>query len=549
MKRIIYYSTLLALILTFTSCGDDFLDRKNLYQLDESSYYSNPQQIKEALTAVYAALPTEHGFSSEVLVAELMSDDRFAGGGPEDIGAQGLDEFKLTKDDLFDNLWAEAYVGIFRANMLILHFDQAEFENQEEHDQLLGEAHFLRAYFYFRLARFFGTCPLIIDPTGEKNVPKAPVDDLFAQIATDLKTAIDIMPAKSYDTFVSGHATKWAAEALMARVYLFYSGTYNKDSMPLNEGGTVSKSNVQDWLVDLIGNSGHKLVSDFRNIWPYSHNKDYTFARDNNLSWVGEDPESGNSETIFAIKYGPLANWGGKLHYANQVPLFMGFRGLNNTPFGKGWGWGTVNPQLWDSFEDGDIRQAGSIINVNNNDEGPEFLNKYKPGGWNAQQETGYWNKKYVPITEKGDDGKWYGMYYLMYGGTANIQLWNLQDQILIRFADVLLMAAELECPNAQQYLDMVRARAGLESVPVTLDNIKKERRHELAFEGLRYHDLMRWHDLESAFSVVKDIPIINAKVPATYNQEYRPETNGFLAIPPSQIRISGGVLEQNPGW
>lgn len=547
MKHTIYYLTLLALILTFSSCGDDYLSRENLYQLDESSYYSNPQQIQEALNAIYGMLPSEHGYNSEVLVAELMSDDRFAGGGPEDINAQGIDEFKLTKDDLYDLLWAEAYKGIFRANMLILHFDQAEFESQEDHDQKLGEAHFLRAYFYFRLARFFGTCPLITDPTKDTNVPKAPVDEIFAQIATDLKTAVDIMPAKTYDNFQSGRVTKWAAEALMARVYLFYTGTYNKDSMPLNEGGTVSKSDVQNWLVDLIGKSGHKLATDFRNIWPYAHNKDYAYARDNNLNWIGESTD--NTETIFAIKFGPLANWGGKLHYANQVPLFMGFRGLNNTPFGKGWGWGTVNPQLWDSFEDGDIRKAGSIISINNSEEGPEFLDKYKPGGWNAQQETGFFNKKFVPITEKGDDGKWYGMYYLMYGGTANIQLWNMNDQIIIRYADVLLMAAELECPNAQEYFDMVRARAGLESVPANLENIKIERRHELAFEGLRYHDLMRWHDLESAFSVVKDIPILNAKVPATYNQKYRPETNGFLPIPPSQVRISGGVLEQNPGW
>jgi len=140
-------------------------------------------------------------------------------------------------------------------------------------------------------------------------------------------------------------------------------------------------------------------------------------------------------------------------------------------------------------------------------------------------------------------------MYFLMYGGTSNIQLWNMQDQILIRFADVLLMAAELGCPEAQQYLDKVRSRAGLESVPVNLNNIKLERRHELAFEGLRYHDLMRWHDIENAFALVKGVPILNANVPETYTQKYRSETNGFLSIPPSQIRISGGILEQNPGW
>ena len=550
MKQIIYYYLLLAFVIAFNSCGDTFLERKNLYQLDEASYYSTPQQVNEALTAVYSALPSNSGDNNEVLVAEMMSDDRFAGGGAEDANAIGLDEFKLTKESLFDALWAEAYKGVFRANMLIMHIEQAKFSDKEEHDQLLGEAHFLRAYFYFRLAKFFGTVPLITDPTGEKNLPKAPVEDIFAQIATDLKAAIDIMPAKNYSNFVAGRVTKWAAEALMARVFLFYTGTYNKESMALNGEGAVTKSDVQAWLVELIGNSGHKLVDDFRNIWAYAHAvNDYAFARDNDLQWVGEDIQNGNTETIFAIKHGPLGGFGGNLHYSNQVPLFFGFRALDNCPFGKGWGWGTVNPQLWDSFETGDIRQESSIIDVTNANEGNEFLSKYATGGWNAQQETGYYNKKYVPISEKDTDGKWYGMYYLLYGGSSVYMLWNMHDLIIIRYADVLLMAAELGCPNAQQYFDIVRTRAGLASKPATLGNIKIERRHELAFEGLRYHDLMRWHDLESAFSIVKNIPVLNANVPSTYNAKYRPETNGFLAIPPNQITISGGVLEQNQGW
>jgi len=546
MKKIIFYFTIV-LVAILGSCGDSFLDRENLYQFDESSYYSSPEQVAEALTAVYSALPSEHGYSSEILISELMSDDRFSGGGPEDLGAQGIDEFQLNKEDQYDLIWAESYTGIFRANMLISHFDQAEFEDENQKNQMLGETHFLRAYFYFRLAKFFGNVPLITDPTEDTNKPKAETDAIYAQIASDLKKAIDIMPSDTYASFTAGHATKWAAEALMARVFLFYTGVYSKDSMPL-EGGSVSKANVQNWLIDLIDNSGHALVPDFRNIWPYAHDTaNYAYARDNSLEWVGEGIN--NTETVFAIKYGPYADWG-DLSYGNQVPLFFGLRGLNNSPIGKGWGWGTVNPQLWDSYETGDTRQAGSIINVNNADEGSEFLSKYQPGKNNFQQETGYFNKKYVPISEiSAEDGKWYGMYYLIYGGSSNFQHWNIQDQIIIRFADVLLMAAELECTNAQQYLDMVRTRAGLSSVSATLDNIKLERRHELAFEGLRYHDLLRWHDIETAFSVVKNIPILNSGASATYTAKYRPETKGFLPIPPSQIRISGGILTQNPGW
>ena len=120
----------------------------------------------------------------------------------------------------------------------------------------------------------------------------------------------------------------------------------------------------------------------------------------------------------------------------------------------------------------------------------------------------------------------------------------NIQDLILIRFSDVLLMAAELGAPNAQQYLDRVRNRVGLASVPVTLENIKAERRFELAFEGVRYYDLLRWHD--------EDLITINRRGQAnaeTKSITFRKETGGFLPIPQTQIDLSGGVLTQNAGW
>ena len=129
------------------------------------------------------------------------------------------------------------------------------------------------------------------------------------------------------------------------------------------------------------------------------------------------------------------------------------------------------------------------------------------------------------------------------------MQLWNMQDEVLIRFADILLMGAELGSANAQNYLDRVRTRAGLGSVPPTLENIKRERRHELAFEGLRYFDLLRWHDIEAAFAEANNIPVKNIGVDEIYTVTYRPETGGFLPIPESQVRLSNGVMKQNTGW
>src|SRR5690606_37120181 len=99
-----------------------------------------------------------------------------------------------------------------------------------------------------------------------------------------------------YTQTVAGHATKWAAQALAARIFPFYTGYYGKESLPVaNEGGEISKGQVVAWLDDCIANSGHGLVDDFRNLWPYTNEYtagDYDYASSNNLRWEGD----GNKE-------------------------------------------------------------------------------------------------------------------------------------------------------------------------------------------------------------------------------------------------------------
>jgi len=519
--------------------------------MDESIYYSTPKQMGEAINAVYSELQAGKGHWRGELIADILSDECFAGGGTGDVAPQDMDVFEKNHIvGLYDHFWANTYKGIFRANKIIQNIDKPTWDNEDQKNQLYGEALFMRAFYNFRLGKFWGQAPLITDPDKDPNQPKASGDEIFAQVATDLKKAIEIMPSNPYSSIASGHATKWAAEALMARAFLFYTGYYNKASMPLVSEGEVSKSDVQNWLVDLIENSGHALASDFRNIWSYAHNPDYPWAVANNLSWIGDGPE--NTETIFAIKFSPFAD--NNVHttkkYSNQLQLFIGVRGNPFTnQFGKGWGFASVNPQLWDSYESGDLRREGTILNALDKVNESPFADNFKFGRNRSNEETGFFNKKYLPTLEKDENGKWKGMYYLMFGGKDHFQLWNMADQILIRYADVLLMAAELECPNAQQYFDEVRTRAGLAPKAVSLDAIKEERRHELALEGLRYHDLLRWHDVENAFSLVKDIDVYNSGQLTKYNAVYRPETGGFLPIPQSQIALSNGTLTQNPGW
>jgi starch-binding outer membrane protein, SusD/RagB family len=561
MKKI-KFLIFISAILLFIGCSDDFMTQKNLYEKSDESYYKTPADIEEALTGAYSALPYDAGNNNPFIVSELMSDECFGGGGSNDDGFHATDAFTLLNQDYYSVLFAGNWNGILRVNLIIKRFDQAEYTDEDARGQALGEAHFLRAYFYFRLSQFFGPVPLKLEPEPS-NTPRATPEEMYGQIALDLKTAIENMPstpATAISVSRLGHASKWAAEALLGRVFLFYTGYYNKTEIALPDGSTLSKNDVNTYLVDCIENSGHILLPDFRNNWAYSAIQRYAYTKDNGLFYASDDNIFGddiadrrNLETVFAMKYSSYGGWNApsKISYSNQHVLYSGLRQQSHLAFGQGWGGGPVNPQIWESFEPGDIRREGSILNVVNPtvDEGP-VLDNYIWGSDNQVHETGLWQKKYQPAVDSSG-GVLESIYYI-YMTTPpenNMQLWDLQDDILIRFADVLLMAAELGAPNAQAYLDQVRTRAGLASKPVTLENIKAERYHELCFEGLRYFDLLRWHDAEAAFAVATNIPVKNMNEDAIYTVTYRPETGGFLPIPQTEITLSGGVLVQTPGW
>lgn len=556
MRRIQYIIISLAVILT--ACNEEFLIKDNLYEISDANYYSNPEQIEAALAATYSCLATDWGGADPLFISNLMSDDCFGGGGSNDIGFHEIDAFGNTTDSKYIIIWETTYKGILRANMIIKRIDNAEFSDEAAKDQALGEAYFLRGYFYLRLAQLFGNVPVVVEPEP-LDLPAASADELFGQILADFKMAVDLMnDVKFLDMSDErlGHATKWAAQGLGARAFLFYTGKYNQAECVLADGTTLTKNDVIEWVDNCVANSGHDLVSDFRNLWPYAYaNQTYKFAVDNNLDWAGDDK---NVESVFAINFSPYGGWNSpdKLSYSNQLALYAGLRtgGKEFQDFGQGWGGGPVNPQLYNSYEDGDTRKAGSIINVRDPQEG-DIYEKFiiEPGeadsywnGDNTMHETGFWQKKYTSILVEGT-----GMYdhILGIGTQSNYQLWNMQDEFILRFSDVLLMGAELGSSKAQEYFDRVRTRAGLDTKPVSLDAIKIERRHELAMEGIRYFDLLRWHDEESAFAKVSDVPVYNVGIEDTYTSSYRSETNGFLPIPEQEIALSNGQLVQNPGW
>ncbi|MBD1429798.1 RagB/SusD family nutrient uptake outer membrane protein [Sphingobacterium sp. SGL-16] len=541
---------------SLTSC-DNFLDTESFDKKNTGNFPVTVADAQSMLTGIYNSLNAaiSNVQNTHFYMAELASDDRFGGGGENDRDMQGLDHLMNTQPDRFLTFWTARYQGIFRANTALETLNQVTgWTSENEYNQTLGEVHFLRALYYFELSQMFGEVPLVTSSTVS-NVPKASSEETYAVIAQDLKTAIEIMPNTPYNTVVSGHATKWAAQALIARVFLFYTGYYNKSELPLSDGGSITKAQVIQWLEDCISNSGHGLVDDFRNLWPYSNKftkPNYAYSMNNNLQYEGE----GHKETVFAVKFGTLADWGNTyiLGYTNQLNLHSSLRSNNgqaNTfPFGQGWGAGPVNTKLWNDWkaaEPNDIRREGSIINADTD------LDGYIYGADSQMEETGFWQKKYIAITAY-DNGALIPSYAILADGAqADYQLAHTQDLVLIRFADVLLMHSELS--ETATNLNRVRARVDLPAINYSLQALKRERRWELSFEGLRYFDLMRWHDAANALASQEGVAIKNKNIDTQmkgfgggYKVRYE-ATGGFWPIPTSQIALSNGVLTQNKGW
>lgn len=553
MKKII---SILALAMVFLSCEKN-LDTVSYDKKNTGNFPATVTDANQMLTGIYSTLSAaiSNAQHTHFYMAELASDDRFGGGGENDKDMQGLDHLMNTKSSRFEPFWVARYQGINRANTAIETLDNVEgWDSEAQKNQVLGEAHFLRALFYFELSQMFGEVPLVVTTVAE-NIPKAPADETYAQIAYDLQQAINLMSSVPYSSIVSGHATKWAAQALMARVFLFYTGYYNKADLPVaNEGGTITKTQVISWIDECIANSGHDLVADFRSLWPYANDvtaPDYDAYT--GPEWVGD----GNQEVVFAVKFGTSVDWGDEfqLGYSNQYVLHFGLRSNNGQaatfPFGQGWGAGPVNTRLWTEWrvaEPDDIRRTASIMNAETD------VENYIYGADSQMEETGFWQKKYIPITAYNEEGTLVPSYAILkFSAPSDMQISHTQDLVLIRFADVLLMQSELKEDAAG--LNKVRARVDLPQIAYSLAALKKERRWELAFEGLRYFDLMRWGDAADALAAQEGVAIKNKGIDTEmrgFGGGYRARfeaTGGFWAIPESQVSLSDGVLTQNEGW
>ena len=515
--KILSIAALGLLSVGLTSCGNDFLEVSSKTEGTTGNFYSNEAAANRALIGCYdgwqRTVSDGPTFAFHYL-SELLSDECFGGTGANDArNSAVVDRFDMNEDNsqenLHNQLWIAYYQAIYRVNELLSKTEGISWSSEKVKGQLLGEARAMRGILYFDLVRVFENVPLLTAPTTE-NVAQSPVDDVYALIFDDLKFAAENIPADAYPKSSSstndGRLTCYAAKAMIARAYLFYTGVYGK------EPTGMTKAEALQGLEDIVNSGEYDLVPLYKNLWYCASTK---WEGSDQAGWkevstyAGED----NVENILTMKFNYTSDYNGNAGGNNAIQMFSVRGGTFKAPYGQGWGGATVPGNFYESFPAGDQRRDASIIDLAG--EGIEATDAYQKAILDQREYTGYFNKKYTSS-------------------------------------------------NAQDYLNKVHNRAyatenadGSISAPktsieVTKANIMEERRLEFAFEGIRYWDLLRQGvDVAADAIVASGMKVLNGGIEGqvSYQRSNITSKRGFQQIPQTQITLSNHVLKQNAGW
>lgn len=566
MKKFFRNTAIVLLAVSGTACS---LDTESMSSIDSQTYYKTMADAKAALVGCYDGYRrTAAGGASPSFfeASEIMGDDCFgATGNGDGRGYQVVDRFDQSQSpadmNLFESLWKLYYAGIFNANSLLVQLDNISWEAsadfntsspEETRAAVEGEARFLRAIQYFDLVRLFERVPLLTEPSKDV-VPQATADQTYAQIFADLKFAaenIKYNPTKEWHAANDGRATAEAAKAMLARVYLYYTGYYGKDTE------AVTKDYVIKGLEDIVNGGNYGLVqtsenNGFARLWRAAVATDKGDGQGLDYhDWVGIGcKDDAVNEYLFTMKFNYTQDYNG-VTTSNRWLVMVGLRGISDAcavPYGKGWGACTVNPDSWNVFEAGDARQAATIIDIAGEGRQAMFGDVELA---DQREYTGYNLKKYIPLSYNvGGQAVPEVQAESTWEGSHDFQISQYQDFIVMRYADVLLMLSELK--QDASYMNQVRQRAGLGDTTYSTDNLFAERHREFMGEGLRYWDLLRQGVEVAANEIAGTWNVLSGNTAdvVTIDAQNIISKRGLCRIPDNQITLSGNVYTQNDGW
>lgn len=525
MKKTILGLSLAAFLLS--SCSD-FLEEPVRGQQDLSEYFKTEDECKQQITGCYHAifyLDSWWQIQNFYVISDMCTDDMWYGNTSQEPGGyKSLSHYTGDTQmaaDLCQAFWQYRYKGIFCCNVAINRIPGVDFKDESLKKRYIAEAKFLRALFYFDLVKNFGGVPLITDvkmPEEIEGITRASVEETYAFIEKDLKEAIPDLPRKNeYAEEDLGRATQGAAQGYLAKVFL-YQEKYTEAEARLDSIINVHKGE-------------YRLLDDFGHVWDMAYNN--------------------SEESLFEVQTNNDTQYNLGLH----MPVFCGSRD------DSGWSWGLPTSNLEKAFldEEDDIRLKWTIIKNGDVIPGDEGRGAYNISTANHKS-CRVTRKLYIPESARP----------VPYDAT-HIPL----NYRLLRYADILLMYAEVENAlgkdeQAREALNEVRARVDLPEISSSgtelRDDIRNERRLELALESNRLYDLRRWKTDDGKpyicsimgpnGSFVKynqtstdEYEVSNQKEPSNKGFTFNETRDLLFPIPISEITMSNNTIVQNPGY
>jgi starch-binding outer membrane protein, SusD/RagB family len=576
MKTIKRYRFITAILVSIfiSGCSEDFLDIKPAGKIDENSFFTDTTNVDLMISGVYNSfLYKENCDIYDMMrwwLGSVPSDEAEAGGdSPTAWGIEYDDITYNSESNILKAVYGSMFNGISRASQIIEKLPEARLiagdEMKKKIDIRVGEARFLRAAYYFILARVFGGVPVVdhILLPSEYTIPRGTIKDVYNLMEDDLKTAIQYLPEESqWGIKDKGRASKGAARALLAKMYAYESSyfTYYGENDPRMGAVQNRWKEAFDLCQEIINSDEYELVSG------KNYNTFWSETGTNGFRYLFSVEGNNNKESIFAIQHIHSTGYG---NYSTGTALnqFVGARALIRkdgsfpTQNDHAWGFWVPTHKLYDLFDPNDIRRKVAI------GQGPDSITGYpgdslygqvtiggkKVTGWftianTTYQATGLENLKYEigPHNSMIVDGGFQG---------------NTQNMYYIRYADIILLASEAamminDQSNASKYFNLIRERArscgdGIHptdvSSAITKQEIMDERAREFAMEGERFFDLVRWNE---AYNVIngsimewwKGNPSFNG-ITVVYQQR-----NDFFPLPAIETAKNSN-LKQYTGW
>ena len=503
MKQVkLFISCIFLAIFSFTACTEDFLDVESTTQLYVNDYYKTEARIYEALVAAYDPLgwfDYAWGQYTHIgLVSDVMSDDIYVGGSDQNdcIYLHRMSNYEALPTSVVSDLWTTFYSGVNRSNIVMQYMGNVKNISNERKALYLAEAKVLRSFYYTWLWKLWGNVPYYeSNLTAPYITDQNTADEVYEGIITTLEDAIANggLPMKAASG-AEGRVTKAMAYMLYTEIVMYQNDETRFDT-------------ALGYMEEIINSGQYNLMDNFADIWEASG------------EW--------SQESIFEINdfsNNATRGWSNALGDGGSVyPKFIGINGLAASPdFSAGWGFEPVRTETYALYDEDDERRDAGILNFA--EYAAETGATYSP----RYQDQGLFLRKYIARVD-GNAGQ-----------AADADLNYNNNFRVYRFSETLLYAAELivrgaaGSGTAQGYMDDVRDRAGLGTIPATIDNIIQERRLEFVGEGKRYWDLIR---TDKAATVL---------VPNAYRTNTWSANKKYLPIPQSDIDAAQGTLTQN---